>query len=76
MSACTRPPVMPTIESGRRSVKRSLALAALLFVGATAVDGSSIEYVDALEASRAYEATVTMMEVTKQMLNASLRLIA
>jgi flagellar basal-body rod protein FlgC len=36
----------------------------------------SIEYVNALEASRAYEANVTMMEVTKAMLNASLRLIA
>ncbi len=36
----------------------------------------SVEYVNALEASRAYEANVTMMEVTKQMLNASLRLIA
>lgn len=36
----------------------------------------SIEYVNALEASRAYEANVTMMEVTKAMFNASLRLIA
>ncbi len=36
----------------------------------------AIEYVNALEASRAYEANVTMMEVTKAMLNASLRLIA
>jgi flagellar basal-body rod protein FlgC len=36
----------------------------------------SMEYVNALEASRAYEANVTMMEVSKQMLNASLRLIA
>jgi flagellar basal-body rod protein FlgC len=36
----------------------------------------SIEYVNALEASRAYEANVTMMDVTKQMINSSLRLIA
>lgn len=36
----------------------------------------SIEYVNALEASRAYEANVTMMEVTKAMINASLRLLA
>ena len=36
----------------------------------------SIEYVNALECSRAYEANVTTMEVTKSMLNASLRLIA
>jgi flagellar basal body rod protein FlgC len=35
-----------------------------------------MEYVNALEASRAYEANVTMMEVSKQMLSASLRLIA
>ena len=37
---------------------------------------TTIEYVNALEASRAYEANVTMMEVTKSMINASLRLIA
>jgi flagellar basal-body rod protein FlgC len=36
----------------------------------------STEYVNALEASRAYEANVTTMEVTKSMINASLRLIA
>jgi flagellar basal-body rod protein FlgC len=36
----------------------------------------AIEYVNALEASRAYEANVTMMEVTKAMLSASLRIIA
>lgn len=36
----------------------------------------SIEYVNALEASRAYEANVTMMETSKAMLAASLRLIA
>jgi len=36
----------------------------------------SIEYVNALEASRAYEANVTMMETTKAMLNSTLRLIA
>ena len=35
----------------------------------------SIEYVNALEASRAYEANVSMMEVSKAMINASLRLI-
>ncbi len=33
------------------------------------------EYVNAIEASRAYEANITMMETTKAMLNASLRLI-
>lgn len=36
----------------------------------------SVEYVNALEASRAYEANVTTMEVTKSMMNATLRLIA
>ena len=36
----------------------------------------AVEYVNALEASRAYEANVTTMEVTKSMMNASLRLIA
>ena len=36
----------------------------------------SIEYVNMLEASRAYEANVTMMETSKQMLNSALRLIA
>ena len=36
----------------------------------------SIEYVNALEASRAYEANVTMMETTKAMISSSLRLIA
>lgn len=36
----------------------------------------SIEYVNALEASRAYEANITMMDVTKSMLNSTLRLIA
>lgn len=36
----------------------------------------SIEFVNALEASRAYEANVTTMEVTKSMMNASLRLLA
>jgi flagellar basal-body rod protein FlgC len=36
----------------------------------------SVEYVNMLEASRAYEANVTMMEVTKAMVNSSLRLIA
>jgi flagellar basal-body rod protein FlgC len=35
----------------------------------------SIEYVNALEASRAYEANVNMMDVTKAMMNASLRLL-
>jgi flagellar basal-body rod protein FlgC len=35
-----------------------------------------VEQVNALEASRAYEANVTMMDVTKAMINASLRLIA
>jgi flagellar basal-body rod protein FlgC len=35
----------------------------------------AVEYVNALEASRAYEANVSMMEVTKAMINASLRLI-
>lgn len=36
----------------------------------------AIEYVNALEASRAYEANVTAMEVTKAMINASMRLLA
>lgn len=34
------------------------------------------EFVNALEASRAYEANVTMMETTKAMMNSSLRLLA
>ena len=36
----------------------------------------SIEFVNALECSRAYEANVTTMEVTKSMMNATLRLLA
>jgi len=36
----------------------------------------AVEYVNMLEASRAYEANVTMMETTKAMINSSLRLIA
>jgi len=36
----------------------------------------STEYVNALEASRAYEANISMMEVSKAMINATLRLIA
>ena len=36
----------------------------------------SIEYVNMLEASRAYEANITMMETTKAMINSTLRLIA
>ena len=36
----------------------------------------TIEYVNALEASRAYEANVTMIETAKAMLNSSLRLLA
>lgn len=35
----------------------------------------AIEVVNAMEASRAYEANVTAMEVTKAMINASLRLL-
>ena len=37
---------------------------------------SAIEQVNALEASRAYEANITAAEATKQMLQASLRLLA
>jgi flagellar basal-body rod protein FlgC len=36
----------------------------------------TVEYVNAMEASRAYEANVTMMETSKAMLNSSLRLLA
>lgn len=36
----------------------------------------AIEMVNMLDASRAYEANITMMETTKQMLNATLRLLA
>lgn len=36
----------------------------------------TVEFVNAIEASRAYEANVTMMDVTKQMINASLRILA
>jgi flagellar basal-body rod protein FlgC len=36
----------------------------------------SIEFVNALEASRAYEANVTMMETAKSMIGADLRLLA
>jgi flagellar basal-body rod protein FlgC len=37
---------------------------------------TTTEFVNSIEASRAYEANVTMMEVTKSMINASLRLLA
>jgi flagellar basal-body rod protein FlgC len=36
----------------------------------------SMEYVNMLEASRAYEANVTLMETTKAMIGSSLRIIA
>jgi flagellar basal-body rod protein FlgC len=36
----------------------------------------TVEYVNGLEASRAYEASVTMMETAKSMFNSSLRLLA
>jgi len=36
----------------------------------------SIEFVNALEASRAYEADITMMETTKSMISSSLRILA
>ncbi len=36
----------------------------------------AIEMVNAMEASRAYEANITAMDVTKSMINSSLRLIA
>jgi len=36
----------------------------------------SVEFVNALEASRAYEANITMMENAKAMINSSLRLLA
>jgi flagellar basal-body rod protein FlgC len=36
----------------------------------------TVEFVNALDASRAYEANVTMMETTKSMLNSALRLLA
>ncbi len=36
----------------------------------------SIEYINALDASRAYEANISMMETTKAMINSSLRLLA
>ena len=37
---------------------------------------TTVEYVNALEASRAYEANVTMMDTTKSMFNSALRLLA
>lgn len=36
----------------------------------------AVEFVNALEASRAYEANVTMMDTAKSMFNSSLRLLA
>jgi flagellar basal-body rod protein FlgC len=36
----------------------------------------SVEFVNALEASRSYEANVTMMDTAKSMFNSSLRLLA
>ncbi|MGC4034160.1 MAG: flagellar basal body rod protein FlgC [Tepidisphaeraceae bacterium] len=36
----------------------------------------SIEYVNMMEASRAYDANITMMETAKQMFSSALRLIA
>jgi flagellar basal-body rod protein FlgC len=37
---------------------------------------TAIEYVNALEASRAYEANVSLLETSKAMINSTLRLIA
>ncbi len=37
---------------------------------------TSVEFVNALDASRAYEANVTMMETAKSMFNSTLRLLA
>jgi len=37
---------------------------------------TAIEYVNALEASRAYEANISMLETSKAMINSTLRLIA
>lgn len=37
---------------------------------------TTVEFVNALDASRAYEANVTMMETAKSMINSSLRLLA
>jgi flagellar basal-body rod protein FlgC len=37
---------------------------------------TTVEYVNAMDASRAYEANITMMDDTKAMINASLRIIA
>jgi flagellar basal-body rod protein FlgC len=36
----------------------------------------SVEYVNALEASRAYEANISLLETSKAMINSTLRLIA
>lgn len=36
----------------------------------------TMEFVNSLEAQRAYEANITMMETTKAMMNSSLRLLA
>jgi flagellar basal-body rod protein FlgC len=36
----------------------------------------SVEMVDAIEAARAYEANITVMDVTKNMISSSLRLLA
>ena len=36
----------------------------------------TVEYVNGLEASRAYEASISMMETAKAMINSSLRLLA
>ena len=36
----------------------------------------AVEYVNAIEASRTYEANVTAIEVSKAMLNSSLRILA
>lgn len=45
------------------------------YVGYPNVD-SAVEMVNALEASRAYEANITAVEATKSMMQASLRLLA
>ncbi|HEX4124190.1 MAG TPA: flagellar basal body rod protein FlgC [Tepidisphaeraceae bacterium] len=37
---------------------------------------STVEYVNALEASRAYEANVTLMETSKAMINSDFRILA
>jgi flagellar basal-body rod protein FlgC len=62
-------PLVPKFEPGSKDADKDG------FVWYPNVD-MAVEFTNAIEASRAYEANVNMMEVSKAMLNSTLRLIA